>query len=136
MFLQEQVVTALPLFLLEYCISHTLELIPSLYRFPSWDKELFAILEEKKKTFQDYAFMQGFTLATSSFRKEKTVLVLDCTRHGKKTCNQCKIVDEDQVKIGKKNTIWGLQISATFETYGSNIATGCFKRSTFTWISY
>ena len=51
---------------------------------------------------QDYAFTQGSALATSSFQKGKTVLVLDCTRHGKKTRNHRKIAHEDRVRVGNK----------------------------------
>ncbi len=76
---------ALPLLLLEHRISHALELILLPHRFPPRDKELVATLEEGKKRLQDYALTQGFALATSSFQKGKTVLVLDCTRHGKST---------------------------------------------------
>ncbi len=43
-----------------------------------------------------------FALAISSFQKRKTVLVLDCSRNRKKTCNHRKIDDEDRVRVGNK----------------------------------
>ena len=95
-------VMALPLLSLEHRISQALELIPPPHRLPPQDEELFATLEEGKKRLQDYAFTQGFALVTSSFQKGKTVLVLDYTRHGKKTRNHRKIVDEDRVRVGNK----------------------------------
>ena len=55
------------LLLLEYCISQALELISPPHQLPPQDEELFATLEEGKKKLQDYAFTQGFALATSSF---------------------------------------------------------------------
>lgn len=51
---------------------------------------------------QNYVFTQGFALASQSFQKGKTVLVLDCTRHGTKTRNYCQLEDEGRVKIGNK----------------------------------
>lgn len=93
---------ALPLHSLESRISQALELIPPPHRLPPQDEELFATLEEGKKRLQDYVFTQGFALASSSFQKGKTVQVLDCTWHKKKTRNHRKIADEDRVRVGNK----------------------------------
>ncbi len=52
------------------------------------------MLEEKKTQLQKYVFTQRFALALQSFQKNKTVLVLDCTKHDIKTHNHYQLADK------------------------------------------
>ena len=79
-----------------------MELIPPAHRLVPVDNETFSLLEEGKLRLQNYAFTQGFALASTSFQKGKTVLILDCTRHGKKIRNNRHIEDEDRLRQGNK----------------------------------
>ena len=63
---------------------------------------MFPNLEEGKTQLPNYAFTQGFALASQSFQKGKTVLVLHCTRHGTKTGNYRQLEDEERVRIRNK----------------------------------
>lgn len=65
-------------------IRQAVELIPPAHCVAPINDEIFSLLEEGKPRLQNYAFTQGFALASTSFQKGKTVLVLDCTRHGKR----------------------------------------------------
>ena len=81
---------------LERRIQQALEVIPPAHRLPPQDDEIFPTLEEGKTR------LQRFALASQSFQKGKTVLVLDCTRHGIKTRNYRQLEDEERVRIGNK----------------------------------
>ena len=72
-------------------ICQAMELIPPARCLVPVDNETFSSLEEGKLRLQNYAFTQGFALASTSFQKSKTVLTLDCTRHGKKGTLKTKI---------------------------------------------
>lgn len=83
-------------------IRQAMELMPPAHRLVPVDNETFSSLEEGKLRLQNYAFTQGFALASTSFQKGKTILILDCTRHGKKTRNTRHIEDEDRLRQGNK----------------------------------
>ena len=78
-------------------IRQAIELIPLTHRLVLVDNETFSSLEEAKVRLQNIAFTQGFALASTSFQKGKTVLILDCTRHEKKTRNTRHIEDKDRL---------------------------------------
>lgn len=83
-------------------IRRAMELIPPVHCLVPLDNETFSSLEEGKLQLQDYAFTQGFALASTSFQKGKTVLILDCTHHGKKTRNTRHIENKDRLRQGNK----------------------------------
>lgn len=87
---------------LEDRICQAIELIPPAHCVAPIDDEIFSSLEQGKLRLQNYAFTQGFALASTSFQKDKTVLILDCTWHGKKTRNTRHIEDEDRLRQGNK----------------------------------
>lgn len=87
---------------LEDRIRSALALIPPAHRLPPVDNEIFSSLDEGKLRLQNYAFTQGFALASTSFQKGKTILILDCTRHGNRTRNTRHIEDEDRLRRGNK----------------------------------
>lgn len=83
-------------------IRRAMELIPPAHRLVPFDNKTFSSLEEAKLRLQNYAFTQGFVLASTSFQKGKTVLIFVCTRHGKKTRNTRHIEDKDRLRQGNK----------------------------------
>lgn len=85
---------------LEDRICQAIELIPPAHCVAPIDDEIFSSLEQGKLRLQKYAFTQGFALASTSFQKGKTVLILDCTWHGKKTRNTRHIENEDRLRQG------------------------------------
>ena len=87
---------------LEDRIRSALALIPPAHRLPPVDDEIFSSLDEGKHRLQNYAFTQGFALASTSFQKKKTILILDCIRHENKTRNTRYIEDEDKLRRDNK----------------------------------
>lgn len=79
-----------------------MELIPLVYRLVSLNNKTFSSLEEGKLQLQNYAFTQGFVLASTSFQKGKIVFILDCMRYEKKTRNTRHIEDEDPLRQRNK----------------------------------
>ena len=89
-------------FSLDDRIRQVVGLIPPAHCVAPVDDEIFSSLEEGKLRLQNYAFAQGFALASISFQKGKTFLILNCTRHGKKTRNTRHIEDEDRLRQSNK----------------------------------
>lgn len=83
-------------------IRQAMELITPAHCLVPVDNETLSSLEEGKLRLQNYAFKQGFALASTLFQKGKMVLILDCTRHGKKTRNTRYIEDEDRLRQGNQ----------------------------------
>lgn len=94
---------ALPLLSLENRISQALEQIPPPHRLPPQDEELFATLEEGKKRLQDYAFTQGFALATTSYSERENSFSFGLYTTWKKVRATIeRLRNEDRVGVGNK----------------------------------
>ncbi|MCJ1467533.1 hypothetical protein MMC07_006158 [Pseudocyphellaria aurata] len=83
---------------LEKRIRNAIDLLPPAHRIPPSDDEVVTGPEEGKLRLQDYAFTQGFCLVVASYDKKRQRLIMECSRHKKKTRNTRKIEEEDRVR--------------------------------------
>jgi hypothetical protein len=75
------------------------DLFPPAHRLPPISGEIVPGPDEGKIRLQDYAFTQGFCLVVASYDKKRQRLIMECSRHKKKTRNTRKLKEEDRIKV-------------------------------------
>ena len=77
-------------------IENALEAIPPHHKLPPSTGETVDSLEAGKIRLQDYAFTKGFALVVDKNDKKRNFLILECSRHKKKTKNWRKLEEGER----------------------------------------
>ncbi len=89
--------------LLEEYIQRATALLPPSHCLPPRVKKvLFAIQNDAKTRYQDWAFTQGFAIVVEKNDLKNGIYILDCSRHRKDTKNTQKKEERDWVRPASK----------------------------------